>query len=113
MAIKTRQENPEIYEAFCYLADELRRRDVTKYSAGGILSYMRYETTLREEPFKINGNVAAFFARWYMDERPDAEGFFRTRVQKSKYVMPSELPELGPDNYIETEDTLKYAGGAE
>ena len=109
-AIKCRTDHPEIYATFCSLANGLRGQGIEMYSANGILEYMRFRDTVRDKPFKINSHVGPFFARWYMDEYPEAEGFFRTRVQKSKYELPCDLPELEPENFIETEETLAFEG---
>lgn len=74
-------ENPHIYRLFCHFADELLRRGREHYSARLICSRIVWhiDTTTVGDGFKINDHHSPFYARLWLEEHPEHEGFFRTR----------------------------------
>lgn len=74
-------ENPHIYDLFCRFADELIQRGRQHYSARLICSRIVWhiDTTTTGDGFKINDHHSPFYARLWLEEHPEHEGFFRTR----------------------------------
>ena len=78
------KENPEIYALFRKLAlKAFAVRD--KYSAMGILHVMRWESMLHnnhEGDYRVNNAWGSHFAKKFMAELPEYEGFFELRSPK-------------------------------
>tara|TARA_R110000764_G_scaffold37769_5_gene83857 strand:- start:350 stop:634 length:285 start_codon:yes stop_codon:yes gene_type:complete len=78
------EENPEIYALFRKLA--LKAFAVrSKYSARGILHVMRWESMLHNDhggTYKVNNTWSPHFAKKFMAELPEYEGFFELRSPK-------------------------------
>lgn len=73
-------KNPHVYtlfKKFAFAAAAEKRQ----YSADAVLHRMRWFTDIETtgDPFKINNNYAAYYARLFMSDFPQHEGFFRTR----------------------------------
>ena len=75
-------EHPEIYEGFRKFA--LKALAVrNNYSARAIFHALRWETLLDSGgDYKIPNGWSPFYARKFMKESPEHEGFFRTRGQR-------------------------------
>ena len=77
--VRFNENNPKIFHKIVELADHQReRRD--HYSIEIIMNVVRYHTDLdgKGDPFKINNNYKAYYARMYMQYR-DCPGFFQVR----------------------------------
>ena len=86
-------ENPKIYALFKRFTFEVIDLGHDHYSADAIMHRVRWETAVTaqpqpgqrvdpDEPFKINNNYVAHYARMFMSEFPRYDGFFRTRGTK-------------------------------
>lgn len=82
-------ENPHIYEYFKRYALRSIERGFTHLSAEFIFNVIRWETpvTASGEDFKINNNAKPFYARLFMREFEQYEGFFRKRNSKADAVF--------------------------
>jgi len=79
-------ENPEIYKMFCHYAHKaaaVRRY----YSAKCVFHRVRWETMIEEKrsDFKIDDGWISHYARKFMEDFPEHEGFFETRVRRESY----------------------------
>lgn len=81
-------ENFDLWVRFEAEAEKLRRRGRTHYSAYTIVEYLRHHTALQQEcgDMKINGNVVASLARFYVLMHPSAFAFFEFRTIKNKHA---------------------------
>lgn len=77
--------NPEIYLELRRLAFHLLDRGRTHYSIAGLFEVVRYNraATTTGEPYKVNNNYRALYARLLMREEPKLEGFFSLRERPS------------------------------
>lgn len=78
--------NPQVYELFKQFTFEVIRSGRRHFSADAVLHRIRWEAAVKttdSEGFKINNNYAAFYARKFMKDFPQYEGFFRTRRRRS------------------------------
>lgn len=82
--------HPEVYAGLVYLARQARRRGAQRLGIGMIYEVLRWETMMgadvpSEEPFRLNNNMRAYYARFIMETCPDLAGIFTTRaVQADK-----------------------------
>ena len=79
--------NPHVYDLFDRFTQQVLARGFDRYSSDAILHRVRWHTTIETsdaEGFKINNNWAAFYSRLWMEFNPQYDGFFETRIQKSK-----------------------------
>ena len=77
--------NPKVYELFRKFTLEVINRGYEHYSADAIMHRVRWETNVVKchRQFKINNNFVTFYARLFMAEFPQHEGFFETRTRIS------------------------------
>lgn len=86
-------EHPRIYGLFKQFTFELISDGFENYSADAVMHRVRWETKATcqpkpgqrlnpDEPYKINNNYVAHYARMFMAEFPRYDGFFRTRSHK-------------------------------
>ena len=77
--VRFNKNNPKVFHKIVELADR-QRRIRNHYSIEIIMNVVRYHTDLdgKGDPFKVNNNYKAYYARMYMEYRkcPD---FFETR----------------------------------
>lgn len=75
------RENPHIYRLFKRFALEAIDRGRKHLGAKMIFERIRWYTQVETtgDPFKINNNYHAYYARLFMRDHPDYDGFFRTR----------------------------------
>jgi hypothetical protein len=82
--------HPRVYSLFKRFTLEVIDRGFENYSADAIMHRVRWETAITtqpqpgkrlnpDEPFKVNNNYVAHYARMFMAEFPRYDGFFRTR----------------------------------
>lgn len=77
-----------VYEAFKRRALQLIDKGRRRYGAKRIVEEIRYDTTLQHAPeyadgYKVNNNMTSLYARRFMEEHPEHDGFFKTR--RSQY----------------------------
>lgn len=80
-------ENPQVYQLFSQYAKKVRNRGFTRYSANAIFERIRWHYHMEKptaEPFKMNNNYRAFYARMFMAKNPDMRGFFELREQPTQ-----------------------------
>lgn len=77
--------NPRVYDLFKRFTFQVIRAGHQHYSADAVCHRIRWHTSVETQgdDFKINNNYAAYYARLFMVEHPQHDGFFRTRVTKS------------------------------
>lgn len=96
-------ESPIVWKLFVKFAFIKISEGYKVYSSDGIFVDIRYETQQPHyelgEEFKVNNNHSAYFARWFMDQYPEHDGFFRTREQPSKKQPALRLKKLKPKDY--------------
>jgi len=82
---KFHSKDPVIYEMFKKFANiATQHRDY--YSAKAIFHRIRWETMVSGEgDYKIDDGWIAHYARKFMTEYPEHDGFFQTRRRKSTY----------------------------
>jgi hypothetical protein len=79
-------QNPHIYERFCKFALEaVQRRH--HFSAKAIFHIIRWYTpdTDDQDSFKIDDGWISHYARKFMDEHPEHDGYFETRERRGSY----------------------------
>ena len=79
-------QNPHVYERLRQLALDLKNRGRKKYGIAGLFEVLRWEHAMSttDEDFKLNNNYRAYYARLLMENEPELDGFFATRVQTSR-----------------------------
>lgn len=97
-------EHPQVWEMFKKFTFELIDRGFQHHSAYAVCERIRWELDHvggdGVSEFKLNNNYRPYFARWFMEEHPEYEGFFRIRKLTSSEDEPSSLPELTPQDFI-------------
>lgn len=78
----------EVCNKFVELAQRVKDAHHRRYSADAILHQIRWFYTIEQRRihFKINNNWSSVLARWAMENHPELEGFFETRVLKDQKV---------------------------
>lgn len=75
-------ENPHVYELFCRFAMQAIDAGREKFGARSIWERMRwyvaFETT-GDDDYKLNDHHPPYYARMFMREHQECEGFFETR----------------------------------
>ena len=76
--------NPHFYTMFKKFTFEAINKGHTKLSAWLVSNRIRWETTIvtKGEPYKISNDFIALYARKFMKDYPEYEGFFRTKEMK-------------------------------
>ena len=79
------KNNPRVYELFKQFTFEVINKGFRKWSADAVMHRVRWEASvITDDPqFKINNNYVAFYARLFMAEYPQYQGFFETRKRLS------------------------------
>ena len=76
------QANPHVYEMFKMFAFQAIPAGRTKFSARMIWQRMRWHTAIEVcdgADFKLNNNYTPYYARQFMEDYPEFDGFFETR----------------------------------
>lgn len=78
------KENPIIYQLFCRFTFEAIERGHKRLSAWMIANRIRWETSVvtTGNDYKISNDFIAFYARKFMEEYPQYDGFFKTKTMK-------------------------------
>lgn len=77
--------NPRVYELFREFTLQAIGAGRKRYGAFAILNRIRWhvEIETRGDEFRINNNWSPFYARLFMLDHPQHDGFFETRLSKA------------------------------
>ncbi len=77
------EAHPAVYEAFASRARDMRARGRKHYSQWTIVQAIRWHHDLNSaEPFKINNDFIALYARLLIHDDPSFADFFELRAMK-------------------------------
>jgi hypothetical protein len=78
------KENPHVYELFKKFTLQAIGRGHRKLSAWLIVNRIRWETSVETSggDFKISNDYIAYYARLFMVEHPEYNGFFCTKQMR-------------------------------
>jgi len=73
--------NPQVYELFKRFTFEALRSGRKHYSAYAIFQRIRWHSEIETQgdDFKLNNNHQPYYARLFMHDHPQYDGFFKTR----------------------------------
>lgn len=73
--------NPKVYELFKSFTFELIQAGRNHYSSDAVCHRIQWHTTVETtgDDFRINDHHTAYYARLFMSDFPEHEGFFRVR----------------------------------
>lgn len=75
--------HPEVYNELVALCHELMRRGYQKFGIATVYEVCRWRSMIQHspdsQPFKLNNNHRAYYARMIMERNPDLRGVFATR----------------------------------
>jgi hypothetical protein len=73
--------NPHVYEALVKLVKRATKRGYKRWSTKGMFEVLRWETSLKTstEPWKLNNNYTALYARMLVDSGDAPAGFLKLR----------------------------------
>ena len=95
--------NPLVAKLFEDFTFDVISRGFKNYSVNAIFERIRWETDQADRDgrstFKLNNNYRSWFAREFMEQYPDYDGFFRTRNRISSHQGATNLPELTPEDF--------------
>ena len=74
-------KNPHVYELVKHFTKQVINAGHKHYGIQTILERIRWHTMVENsgDPFKVNNNHGRYYARKFMQDHPEHEGFFRTR----------------------------------
>ena len=74
-------KNPHVYELVKHFTKQVINAGHKHYGIQTILERIRWHTMVENsgDPFKVNNNHGRYYARKFMEDHPEHEGFFRTR----------------------------------
>lgn len=77
-------KHPAIWKEFKDLTFRLITKGITHYGAKAICEVIRFHKIIdhQDYEFKVNNNFTAGYARKFMEQYPEYEGFFETRKIK-------------------------------
>lgn len=96
------KQHPEVYAAFKQYTFELINSGRSHGAAKMVVERMRWESHVNSQygnDFKVNNNYTSNYARLFMHDHPQYDGFFRTRALISKEAPATELPPLMPRDF--------------
>lgn len=75
------ENNPHVYDQLVRMARQAKAAGVERWGMKRLFEVLRWERAIesRGEPFLLNNNFTAFYARLVMEREPDLVGFFETR----------------------------------
>lgn len=79
-------KNPEIYDEIVKISKQLKDRGREHYGIGAIFEVIRFHRAINttDTDFKLNNNYRALYARLIMQNEPDLDDFFETRLRIAK-----------------------------
>lgn len=97
------KKHPDVWVMFEEFTLDRIARGFKHYGVGAIFERIRWERGIATpeggNTFKIGNNCRAFYARAFHKRHPQYDGFFRTRIQTSKYEPATHKAELGPRDW--------------
>ena len=77
-------ENPEVYRLFCKFTLQAASKGHKRLSAWMIVNRIRWETAVVTvgNDYKVSNDFIALYARKFMEEYPEYEGFFSVKPMK-------------------------------
>lgn len=80
--------HPDVYVGLVHLARQARRRGMERLGISMIYEVLRWQTMMgaevpHEEPFKLNNDYRAYYARFIMETCPDLDGIFMKRAVRA------------------------------
>lgn len=74
-------ENPDVYRAFCREVDKLWAKGFRRFGSQGVFWLIRanYGISAEGREFALNAGYAAHYARKYLRDHPERDGFFGLR----------------------------------
>jgi len=79
------KDNPQVYELFKKFTFMAIRRGHNRLSAWMIANRIRWETSIETfsvDEYKISNDYIALYARMFMSDHPEYNGFFRIKEMK-------------------------------
>lgn len=78
------KEHPEIWNQFKGTTLTAIKKGFKNYSSKSIFEIIRWHRRgdIKSDGFKVNNNYTADYAKKFMNEYPQYDGFFRTRKRK-------------------------------
>jgi hypothetical protein len=104
-ALEYHKQHPQVWDMFVDFTNDRIKRGFKNYSAYAIFERIRWETDAADsadpdaDEFVLNNNYRPFYARWFMENFPEYEGFFRIRKQTSREKPATHQAPLKPSNY--------------
>jgi hypothetical protein len=87
--------NPHIYQTFKKFAIRaIERRRLKHFSAKAVFHIIRWYTPVTDDQqdFKIDDGWISHYARKFMDEHPQYDGYFKTVVRRGSYHEKAPPP---------------------
>lgn len=79
------RDNPQVYELFKRFTFMAIKRGHNRLSAWMIANRIRWETSIETfsvDEYKISNDYIALYARMFMQDHPQYNGFFKTKEMK-------------------------------
>lgn len=79
------RDNPQVYELFKRFTFMAIKRGHNRLSAWMIANRIRWETSIETfsvDEYKISNDYIALYARMFMRDHPEYNGFFKTKEMK-------------------------------
>ena len=79
------KDNPQVYELFKRFTFMAIKRGHNRLSAWMIANRIRWETSIETfsvDEYKISNDYIALYARMFMQDHPQYNGFFKTKEMK-------------------------------
>lgn len=79
------KDNPQVYELFKRFTFMAIKRGHNRLSAWMIANRIRWETSIETfsvDEYKISNDYIALYARMFMRDHPQYDGFFKTKEMK-------------------------------
>jgi hypothetical protein len=79
------RDNPQVYELFKRFTFMAIKRGHNRLSAWMIANRIRWETSIETfsvDEYKISNDYIALYARMFMRDHPEYDGFFKTKEMK-------------------------------
>ena len=90
---KYHEDNPNVYELFKQFTFYMIDAGWNRYSAHAIIQRVRWESdikTISTDGLKISNNHFPYYARLFMEDYPDHDGFFVIHNLKDEVDEPGE-----------------------
>ena len=100
--VKFHRANPIVWQYFVRFTKMMIAKGFKNYSVNAVFERIRWEIDAGGDgvsAFKLNNNYRAFYARAFMKQYPEHDGFFRTRIQTTEEKPATDLPELTPEYF--------------